>query len=190
MWDLNVLPLARSSECCKAFLAILTLKSLLQEKLPILRFPQNIPGQDLLKLGLQDLRRAIAMIPQEPVLFQDINNLKTAEFTNFNFQQKDLTTGNQKKQIWLEFIKFYQSERCPSELQSSSVNESTESTSGVFTIQLWPIWRAQLWKDLDRLGRVTIGSLGPWTWRRFGMSRGSKPEKWRKIVEDGKMLRC
>ena len=27
--------------------------------------------QDLLQLGLQDLRRAIAMIPQEPVLFQD-----------------------------------------------------------------------------------------------------------------------
>eukprot|EP00434_Breviolum_minutum_P026643 symbB.v1.2.023547.t1/scaffold2160.1/size87486/2 len=31
----------------------------------------QLDGQDLLKLGLQDLRRAIAMIPQEPVLFQE-----------------------------------------------------------------------------------------------------------------------
>lgn len=27
--------------------------------------------QDMLQLGLQDLRRGIAMIPQEPVLFQE-----------------------------------------------------------------------------------------------------------------------
>ncbi|OLQ04012.1 ABC transporter C family member 2 [Symbiodinium microadriaticum] len=31
----------------------------------------ELDGQDILQMGLQDLRRAVAMIPQEPVLFQE-----------------------------------------------------------------------------------------------------------------------
>ena len=36
-----------------------------------LRLLEALALQDILQMGLQDLRRAVPMIPQEPVLFQD-----------------------------------------------------------------------------------------------------------------------